>query len=209
MNVERPDFERCPGGAATLAAAAVAVAAVLRCLRSTGKLTRQVRQLEQVSRSDPLTELPNRRYLEEQLRAAASAARRHHSPLSVLFIDVDSFKRVNDELGHHTGDGVLREVTQRIRATLRAEDILGRWGGEEFVAVLPATALDGALAVGERVRASAAAHPIAVDGRAVSVTLSVGCAPWSGTTECTVRAAGDALGQAKRNGKNCVVSVDH
>src|SRR5438067_8677670 len=152
-----------PGGArlrlpspAVLTALAVSVAvvgdALLRCLNRTSRLTRETQDLAVLSRTDPLTGLYNRRHVEEHLAAAASAARRHHQPLSVLFIDIDRFKAINDQAGYEAGDEVLRAVADRVRAALRTEDVVGRWGGDEFLAVLAATDLTGAKTVAERIR---------------------------------------------------------
>jgi hypothetical protein len=117
-----------------LVAAVVAADAVIRCLQRTSRLTRETHELAVLSRTDPLTGLPNRRHVEEHLAASLSAARRHHQPLAVLFIDIDDFKHVNDRFGYEVGDGVLQAVGERLHLTLRAEDLVGRWGGEEFLA---------------------------------------------------------------------------
>jgi diguanylate cyclase (GGDEF)-like protein len=189
-------------------AAAVATVALVSCLRRTSRLAREMDKLAHLSRTDPLTGLPNRRHVGDHLAVAVSAARRHQHPLSVLFVDVDGFKRVNDQLGYEAGDEVLRAVSDRMRHALRAEDLVGRWGGEEFVAVLPATDLAGAVVVAERVRTSIAGEPIAVAKRHPRVTVSVGCASGAGEPAELILQAGQALGQAKRAGKNRVVAAD-
>ncbi|HYT38174.1 MAG TPA: GGDEF domain-containing protein, partial [Acidimicrobiia bacterium] len=100
---------------AAVAAVAVAANALARCLHRTARLARETAELSVLSRTDPLTDLHNRRHVEEYLAAAVSAARRHHLPLSVLFVDIDSFKRINDQEGYEAGDEVLRVVSDRIR----------------------------------------------------------------------------------------------
>ncbi len=161
--------------------------------------------LEVLSREDDLTGLYNRRHVEERLASALSSARRHGHDLSILFVDVDGFKRVNDELGHHVGDDVLRMVAERIRLGLRSEDVVGRWGGEEFLAVLPMTALSGALAVAERLRAEIAKTPVKAGGHTVATTVSIGCAGDRGNdVESLLREADDALFRAKQGGRNQV-----
>jgi diguanylate cyclase (GGDEF)-like protein len=194
--------------AAAIVGAVVAADALLRCLNQTSRLTRETRQLSILSRTDPLTALPNRRHVEEGLAAAVSAARRHHDPLSVLFVDIDDFKRINDQSGYEAGDDVLRNVGERVRLALRTEDLFGRWGGEEFVAVLPMTDLAGAVVVAERVRAAIASHPVVVHDRESDVTVSVGCASGGGEPADLVRQASRALRQAKLAGKNQVVAAD-
>ena len=194
--------------AVVLVAAGVAAEGLLRCLHRTSRLARETRELAVLARTDPLTGLPNRRNMEERLAAAVSAARRHRHPLSVLFIDIDNFKHVNDELGYEAGDEVLRAVGERLRSTVRAEDVVGRWGGEEFVAILPATGIDGAMALAERFRTAIACDPVVVGEREAPVTASVGCASGPGEPAEVIRQASRALRRAKRNGKNRVVAAD-
>ena len=208
---DRPARPRL-AGAGFLAVAAVVLAAAAgalrRCLSRTSRLAGETAELTVLSRTDPLTGLHNRRHVEEHLAAAVSAARRHDRPLSVLFIDIDSFKRVNDQLGYEAGDDVLRAVGDRVRVALRTEDLLGRWGGEEFVAVLPSTDLAGATAVAERIRAAVACHAVMIDDREAAVTVSVGCASGRGDPAELIRQASGALRQAKRAGKNRVVAAE-
>ena len=213
VEADRPDQGWVPGCPALLAVAAVvavgvAGGALRRCLNRTARLARETAVLSVLSRTDPLTGLPNRRHLEEQLEAAVSAARRHGRPLSVLFIDIDSFKRINDQSGYEAGDDVLRTVGDRVRLALRTEDLVGRWGGEEFVAVLPTTDLSGAVAVAERVRAAVASYPVSFDDRQADVTVSVGCASGGGEPAELIRQSSGALRQAKRAGTNRVLAAD-
>ena len=188
------------------AATVVAARAAAHCLRRLSKLESDTRTLVRLSRTDPLTGLSNRRHLEASLTAAGSAARRHEQPLAVLFVDVDGFKRINDQLGYDAGDTVLRAVGERMRQSVRTEDLVARWGGEEFVVVLPATGLDGAVAAAERVRSSIASEQVDAAGRRARVTVSVGCASGVGDPAELVRGAGRALREAKRAGKNRVVA---
>ena len=210
-NRSRSDARARPRGAAFLSvllvAAAVAADALVRCLHRTWRLTHETRQLTLLSRIDPLTGLHNRRHMEEHLAIAVSAARRHRQPLSVLFLDIDGFKHINDELGYDSGDEVLRAVGERMRRALRAEDLVGRWGGEEFVAVLPTTNLPGAVVVAERVRAAVAIEPVCVVDRDTHVTVSVGCTSGVGEPAELILEAGRALRQAKRAGKNRVIAA--
>jgi two-component system cell cycle response regulator len=195
-----------------LAAVAVSVAvvadAMIRCLNRTARLTREIRELAVLSRTDPLTGLYNRRHVEEHLAAAASAARRHQQPLSVLFIDIDRFKAINDQAGYEAGDEVLRAVADRLRAALRTEDVVGRWGGDEFLAVLPTTDLAGAKAVADRVRAEVASRPVPIDDTDTHPTVSVGCVSGEGDPAVLIRQASRAVRRAKQAGKNRAVAAD-
>jgi diguanylate cyclase (GGDEF)-like protein len=188
-------------------AAALAADALLRCSRRTSRLSRAIEELAVIARIDPLTGLPNRRHIEEHLASAVSAARRHQHPLSVLFLDIDDFKHVNDELGYESGDDVLRTMGGCIRSALRTEDLVGRWGGEEFVVVLPTTDLEGAVALAERIRAVIEASPVDSGDSLIPVTVSIGCACGTPDPLDLIRHASRALRQAKRNGKNRVVAA--
>lgn len=161
-------------------------------------------ELELVSRTDPLTGLWNRRHTEEQLQSAASLSRRHGTPFSVLMIDVDHFKHVNDSAGHTAGDAVLVEVAVRILDIVRIEDVVARWGGEEFLVVLPSTEIDGAWTLGDRIRAAVADGPIPFIDGSISVTVSVGCAASGGgeTGDAIVTRADSALYAAKEGGRD-------
>lgn len=128
------------------------------------------------ARTDALTGLYNRRALGEQLTRALAHARRHSRPVSILMIDLDRFKETNDRFGHEAGDEVLRAVADSMREVLRAEDLYGRWGGDEFLVVLPDTDLPGARAAAERIRASAGAVDLKDIGLARGVPMSIGAA---------------------------------
>ena len=126
------------------------VSAAVRVKTLQDELRNRNAELDLISRTDALTGLYNRRHIEERLRELASAARRHSSSLAVLMLDIDHFKQVNDTIGHAGGDAVLREFSARLQSVLRAEDVPGRWGGEEFLAILPNTELKGAVILGKR-----------------------------------------------------------
>lgn len=170
----------------------------------TARLKTEVRDL---ARTDPLTGLFNRRFLDDHLAKASSLARRLHSPLSLLMIDIDRTRRINDEHGRAAGDEVLAEVARRVLRGLRGEDVAGRWSGEEYVVVLPATSVDGAWTLAERIRSSVCDEPIAISGHGeVVVTVSVGCAEGFGTdVEEQLRRVHRALDDAKTAGRNRVV----
>lgn len=151
--------------------------------------------------TDPLTGLRNRRYVRRHLEGVL-----RNAGAAVLLIDVDRFKSVNDSLGHAAGDIVLREVAERVRAHIRAADVVARYGGEEFLVVMSGTGAEEAALVAERLRGAIAASPILAEGQAVPVTASVGVAAGdSGTLSDDVIAASDgALYAAKKAGRNRV-----
>jgi diguanylate cyclase (GGDEF)-like protein/PAS domain S-box-containing protein len=155
---------------------------------------------------DSLTGVFNRRHVEDVLGKEVERAERHARPLAVAILDADHFKRINDTHGHQTGDEVLRAISERCRNTLRTNDVLGRYGGEEFVIVFPETRLEEAGAVAERLRAAVAERPIEVGADALGVTVSIGLAahaPGQGMEKLLQRADA-ALYTAKQDGRNLV-----
>jgi diguanylate cyclase (GGDEF)-like protein len=182
--------------------ARVRAAARMKCLQD--ELRQRNAELYRISRTDPLTGLANRRHLDEQLIAQATSARRHGHPLSMALLDVDHFKAINDTYGHTSGDDVLCEVARRLAGTARTEDLLGRWGGEEFVVLIPYCDAEASFFVGERFREVIAAEPIETrDHDLISVTVSVGCA--TGIDDELVERADLALSAAKERGRNCTM----
>jgi diguanylate cyclase (GGDEF)-like protein len=154
---------------------------------------------------DVLTALPNRRETEERLAQLLSSARRHDHPLALLMVDIDHFKSVNDRSGHAAGDVALRSVAHRIEQTLRSEDIVGRWGGEEFVVLLPETDGPGAMIIAERVRDAISIEGYEIDGDELSLTVSIGAATMDGgTADDLVARADAALYRSKGSGRDCV-----
>jgi diguanylate cyclase (GGDEF)-like protein len=165
-------------------------------------------ELDRMSRSDALTGLYNRWHLEDELARQRSTARRHHNQLAVVLFDIDHFKRVNDTHGHPAGDLVLCEFARRLGEELRAGDIAGRWGGEEFLVILPRTDLAGAVEVAERIRSATAATPIAAAGQQITVTVSGGCALGpADAPEELLHTADTRLYQAKADGRNRIVAT--
>jgi len=165
------------------------------------ELVDQTQRLENQLFEDPLTRLYNRRFLFSQLGALVSGARRHARPLAVAMVDLDAFKAVNDTHGHDAGDEVLIAAAEALQRALRAEDVLGRLGGEEFLALLPDTDADAAARTAERLRAAVAAA-----GGPVAVTASVGWAVLEDGEEPDglVRRADTALYTAKAAGRDRV-----
>jgi len=158
---------------------------------------------------DDLTKLLNRRHFLDSLKNEFSRAQRHGRPLSVLMIDADDFKQVNDRHGHAAGDDVLRAMAERCLGVVRENDIAGRLGGEEFAIALADTDMPDALQTAERLCRGVAAEPFTVDGDRLHVTVSIGVA--ARRTQHSdpgdlLRFADRALYAAKANGRNCVVA---
>jgi diguanylate cyclase (GGDEF)-like protein len=182
------------------------VSAALRTKRLQDELRQRNAELDEISRMDVVTGLPNRRHLLEHLHAESAAARRRAECVGVLMVDVDHFKKVNDQYGHESGDVVLRIIGERLATACRVEDVAGRWGGEEFLIVAPATTLAEAIVLADRVRAHVAEDPIAIGtaGKIV-VTVSVGVAAGTDDVEGLLRDADTALYEAKQSGRNRVM----
>jgi diguanylate cyclase (GGDEF)-like protein len=155
---------------------------------------------------DPLTGLSNRRAFTEFVDREIARSLRHASALSLVMVDIDHFKRINDEHGHLAGDAVLRELGRRLKPRIRREDMVARYGGEEFACVLTGTPRSGALVFAKAVHMLVSATPFPIEGGSLRVTLSMGVADVDGSTPTTVDelvARADArLYEAKRNGRN-------
>lgn len=157
---------------------------------------------------DVLTNVMNRAGIENMLRREMSRARREKVPISVVLVDVDHFKAINDELGHDAGDAVLRELPRRVLNQLRAYDGVGRYGGEEFLLVLPGCQLLDCVARAEKIRAAVAEQPSTVPDGLRPVTISMGAAVALPGVENAqdelLKQADVALYEAKHNGRNQV-----
>jgi diguanylate cyclase (GGDEF)-like protein len=168
------------------------------------------RELERQARKDMLTGLNNRRYFHELAEQELARARRNGEALTLLMLDVDHFKQVNDTYGHDIGDAALKKLSEICTHTFRVIDIVGRLGGEEFAALLPETGTTQALEVAERLRQAVESAGIKLaDGSIVRFTISIGVAS-SGATddkvEKALKRADDALYRAKNEGRNRVCS---
>lgn len=178
------------------------------------QLRNQNTELTRISTIDSLTGIPNRRYLDSELRAQWEKCRQKGRLISILMIDLDHFKNLNDQRGHAYGDEVLRLVAKALRQTLRdKQDLVARYGGEEFAVILPNRPLTSTLAIAQRLCAAARAVelPPGSDGIPVRVTISVGAASARPTSRSSparlLRAADTALYKAKAHGRDCVWPV--
>ncbi|MCV2368597.1 GGDEF domain-containing protein [Roseateles oligotrophus] len=162
----------------------------------------------ELAMKDMLTGLANRRAIGDQLLMTVARAQRQGQYLSVLMLDVDHFKRVNDNFGHQAGDVVLSSVAQTLQSRLRAQDQIGRFGGEEFLAILPDTSLEGAQVLAEALRAAVEATPIQWGVHSIAITISIGvrggAITGADTADGLVAAADAALYRAKQGGRNRV-----
>ena len=183
----------------------------MRLRRLQAELRDKNATLAEISITDLVTGLRNRRYVTEFLSIELLRAARYKSPLAVLMMDLDYFKRVNDTYGHKAGDSVLHGVGERLRACLRGTDLAGRFGGEEFLVVLPQTDLAGAFVLGERIRQAIAEAPFDIGSEPpIPVTLSIGAAALceaTQTAEQLVEAADAALYAAKHAGRDRVAAA--
>jgi diguanylate cyclase (GGDEF)-like protein len=184
------------------------------CARA--ELEQRARELELMSCTDTLTQVANRLHFDRRLAQEWARARRERTPVALMMIDVDHFKRVNDEFGHAFGDTCLQEIARALRAALtRPGDLLARYGGEEFVVMLPGTDNEGAMLVAERLHAAVAALTLHVAARSTPLAVPVACSigvfvagnPAAGSPASALEHADEALYQAKRLGRNRVVML--
>lgn len=174
----------------------------------TRRLKCQNLELKKSSITDGLTQLSNRIYLNQRLEEEFSKCSRYQQDLSYLMLDIDFFKKVNDQYGHQVGDKVLVEVANITNKSIRNSDLAARYGGEEFAVVLPGTALSHGKDMGERIRQKIEATPIKIDNITLKITVSIGVAsydPETKTSEELIKNADTALYQAKEKGRNQVI----
>lgn len=187
----------------------------LRTLPSDSPEARSYESLHEQAFRDKLTGLANRRLYDEELKRLLASATRRQAPLSLCVIDIDHFKRVNDEHGHAVGDAALKAVADRLRERLRCTDLLARIGGEEFALALDGASPEQALRVADDFRGRVEARSFDLGSTVLTLTVSIGVAHLEATTESDAarcaqdlyRQADEGLYEAKRNGRNQVVSI--
>ncbi len=183
----------------------------VRRKRYTDALRSNVRAAMEMAVVDPLTGLNNRRYLETHLYSMLEQAAQKGRPISAMILDIDHFKRVNDSYGHEAGDEVLRHFAARVRRVVRGADLMCRYGGEEFVIIMPDAKLSVAQIVAERIRATVAATQFPIDkgARSIPVTVSIGVADSNGddTPDGLMKRADQALYLSKNGGRNRVTAT--
>jgi diguanylate cyclase (GGDEF)-like protein len=168
-------------------------------------------RLQETARHDPLTDALTRRAVEELAEDELARSKRHGLPLSLLLLDIDHFKLVNDQYGHAAGDAALRQFAMAVRRCLRREDVFGRLGGEEFCALLPNTAVGGATQLAERIRQSISNLAVDAGGHRLSLKVSIGVAALGQNSDSwhdLVNRADRAMYAAKREGRNRVMVAE-
>jgi two-component system cell cycle response regulator len=187
------------------------MAAALRIKALQDQVAAKNVQLAEMAITDVLTGLYNRRHLDERLDEMFEHSVRLHEPLSVVMFDIDHFKLVNDTYGHQVGDVVLAQFAQLLKHAARDIDRIGRYGGEEFMVLLPGTVLDAGVTFAKRVRQEVETHQFEYDGGALKCTVSAGVAafpnPRIRTRQQIVKSADDALYVAKTTGRNRVIRI--
>jgi diguanylate cyclase (GGDEF)-like protein len=175
------------------------------------RITRYMSEVLHLATTDMLTGIPNRRSFYESGTVELARARRYTRPLSLMMIDADNFKLVNDTYGHAAGDEILKALSSTLRSSIRETDVLGRLGGEEFGILMPETALLHAAGLAERLRLAVAGLSVPFQGRAMGITVSIGVTAvpdGSSGLDTALRVADNLLYQAKERGRNCVVVAE-
>ncbi|MBU4567188.1 MAG: GGDEF domain-containing protein [Desulfarculus sp.] len=193
------------GLASTVAPLAVAIPVAGRNLRLTLELNRSHQAIERLSRTDDLTQTYNRRYFTEVAQRELALAARHGHLVSLLLIDLDGFKQINDQLGHQVGDKALVACAQAIRHTIRQEDVVGRFGGDEFLVLAPHSDLKSAALLAQRVHDALDAANLVLGGQVVAIKASIGAVTSNGDAQDVdqiLREADQALYRAKKMGGN-------
>lgn len=170
----------------------------------TAELKEANETISRLAATDELTNLSNRRAFNESLAAGISAARRHVYPLSMIMIDLDHFKAINDTYGHSEGDTVLKAFADLLREMIRAEDVAARWGGEEFLIILPHTVCDAAAALSERIRVAFEQYSGSATPMGLSASFGVVQLQEDDDADSLIRRADEALYRAKHEGRNKV-----
>ena len=185
---------------------------LLAKIRREFKLQELQRELKLMALTDPLTKLYNRRYFMDISKHIVHGAVREKQPLSILLMDIDHFKRINDTYGHDVGDKVLISFANALTGLSRRSDVVCRWGGEEFVALLPNTETQTAKSVAEKIRGAVERLRVETDSGTVRFTLSIGVSgidiDKEKSVEPALKRADEALYEAKESGRNCVVVKD-
>lgn len=183
----------------------------LKLKYTTDRLRQALSEVEKLACIDPLTNVFNRRRLFQIAEQELLRTQRYGSPLSVIMLDIDHFKAVNDTYGHLAGDGVLRKVAETTRRQLRSTDFFGRYGGEEFVVILTETDGFQAVEVGERIRSELEALTVVVEGHTIKVTVSIGvssCVTQTDDIDKIIKRADLALYHSKKSGRNACSIFD-
>lgn len=163
-------------------------------------------KLEQIARTDPLTKISNRRDMIDKIESEKKRFSRNGKPFVLIMADIDNFKNVNDKFGHDAGDFILQSVSHLMRSSMREQDVLGRWGGEEFLMLLPETDLEGGYLLAQKILKNVSHTPYIFGSHSISITLTFGVAVYDvfQDIEHCIRRADEAMYEGKNSGKNCV-----
>jgi len=182
----------------------IALSLLFYTVRRFKELKKLFAEIEQISVRDHLTGLYNRRYIQAQYYDINGCSKRGNDSFSVIIIDIDDFKKINDTFGHNIGDSVLQQFSEVILASTRSLDIISRWGGEEFLILCPQTNLESAASVGKRILSFIRDHDFNDVGH-LTASLGIVVAKEQESFEEIVNRADQCLYQAKNNGKNCYI----
>lgn len=174
------------------------------------ELSLAYQKMERLARTDPLTKLSNRRDFLEKFRHEVNRFERSRKSFSVVLGDIDDFKVLNDQYGHDCGDFILTSISDFMRSMIRKQDLVARWGGEEFIFLLPGSPLEGGQKVAEAIRKKISAESFSFNGQRMSITLTLGVCEFNGTMgiDACIKKADEALYRGKERGKNCVVLAE-
>jgi diguanylate cyclase (GGDEF)-like protein len=177
--------------------------------KARNKLESTHEQLKEIARTDPLTGLSNRRDIIEKIEYEQIRFERSKNPFVIIIGDLDFFKSINDRYGHDCGDYVLKEVAQIMRSTIRKQDIVSRWGGEEFLLLLPETPIEGGKVAAEKVRKKIEKSNLKYNNDLLSVTITFGVSVYNSVMDIDdcIKKADQALYNGKHKGRNCVVAL--
>ena len=174
------------------------------------ELSLAYQKMERLARTDPLTKLSNRRDFLEKFRYEVNRFERNRKSFSLVLGDIDDFKVLNDQYGHNCGDFILTNISNLMRSMIRKQDLLARWGGEEFILLLPESPLQGGQKVAETIRKKISTESFSFNGERMSITLTLGVCEFNGTMgiDACIKKADEALYRGKERGKNCVVLAE-
>lgn len=173
------------------------------------QLNEAYNDIRNAAMTDPLTGLANRRYMIEKTKEETARFMRSEKIFSFILGDIDYFKKINDQFGHECGDYVLKAVSKFMRSKIREQDIISRWGGEEFLLLLPETNLNGALVVAEKLRSGIEDLEMVYKGKRIAATMTFGVAAFGkeDSVDDTIKRADDALYIGKSKGRNCIFNL--
>lgn len=179
----------------------------IKYFKTTKKLNSANTKLEQIAKTDPLTELSNRREMLEKMEHEQIRFSRSRKSFVLLMSDIDAFKKINDNYGHACGDFILKSLANQMKSTARKQDITGRWGGEEFLMLLPETDLEGGFALAEKIRKDIETTSYVFGEDRITLTMTFGVSVYNRPMDIDycIKMADEALYKGKRQGKNCVI----